>query len=94
MQDLLSTCSWTEFIDYSTTSYTIKYSLSGIGCGFDTVLHVVPIATCIGGKCSHIYDLPSSCSNVTVIVYATSILEDGRESEPVTIILGQCKSTR
>ena len=91
MQDS-STCFQSNFINDAATSYTVTYfdSLSGIRCGSENI----SASLCIDRRCSKTFYLSLLCSNstsISVSVYATSILGDGRESDPVTAVVGWYK---
>lgn len=73
----------------SATSYTINYfdSMSNISCGSVPI----PVSSCVGGVCSSVFNVSSSCSDSTGIiltVFATNILGNGTESEPKLLTLG------
>ena len=83
-----------EGIDGSVTSYTIEYfdSITGTLCGSA----LIPSSCCKHGTCKHIFEIsPSSASHcltttgsassIGVTGFATNILGNGMNSDPVYI---------
>ena len=72
-------------IDGSATNYSVTYSdsTSERTCGSFTI----SASTCTSGRCNHTFDIPSVCSDISIVitVFATSILGDGPSSEPVLL---------
>ena len=75
--------------DNPPTSYTITYSdaLSGSICGSATV----PAYSCMNGTCCHTFgEISSPCSSngdISVAVFAMSIVGDGPSSQPLIFSL-------